>query len=125
MSLFFDYKVSFSDEQAILSAWSNSEYQPLLAVGTRFGKIYLFTEEGESHSKVQMARSSVPSQLFWHPYLPILFSCWEDGIITYWSENDNNAKEEKSIHGCKICGVAMSPDGTRMVTGDEHGVVAV
>lgn len=125
MSLFFDYKVNLSDEQVILCAWSNSEYQPLLAVGTRIGKIHLFTEEGESHSKNQLARSSLPSQLFWHPYLPVLYSCWEDGVICYLSENENNLKEEKSIHGCRICGVAMSPDGSRMVTGDDHGIVAI
>ena len=83
MSLFFDYKVNLPDEQAVLCAWSNSEYQPVLAVSTRSGKVLLFSEEGESHSKVQMARSTYPSQLFWHPYLPILFSCWEDGVICY------------------------------------------
>ena len=125
MSLFFDYKVSLSDEQAVLCAWSNSEYQPVLAVGTRLGKVHLFSEEGEISQKIQMARPSYPSQLFWHPYLPILYTCWDDGVICYWSENDNATKEEKSVHGCRICGVAMSPDGSRMVTGDDHGVVAV
>jgi intraflagellar transport protein 140 len=125
MSLFFDYKANLSDEQAVLSAWSNSEYQPLLAVSTRLGKIYLFSEEGESQSKIQLARPSISSQLFWHPYLPILFSCWDDGVISYWSENENSSKEEKSVHGCRISGVAMSPDGTRMVTGDDHGIIGV
>lgn len=125
MSLFFDYKVSLADEQPIFSAWSNSEYQPILAVSTRVGKVHLYTEEGESHTKTLMARPSIPNQLMWHPYLPILYCFWEDGVISYWSENDNSVKEEKSVHGCRICGVAICPDGSRMVTGDEHGVVAV
>ena len=125
MSLFFDYKVNLNDEQVALAAWSNSEYQPLLAVGTRMGKIHLFTEEGEAQTKNIMARPCALSQLFWHPYLPLLYACWDDGAVSYWSENDNHSKEEKSVHGCKISGVTISADGSRLVTGDDHGVVAV
>src|SRR5574343_619397 len=102
MSLFFDYKVNLNEEQVALAAWSNSEYQPLLAVGTRMGKIHLFTEEGEVQTKNIMARPCALSQLFWHPYLPMLYACWDDGAVSYWSENDNHSKEEKSVHGCKI-----------------------
>lgn len=125
MSLFFDFKVNLNDEQVVLAAWSNSEYQPLLSVGTRIGKIHLFTEEGEVHLKNVMARPCGISQLFWHPYLPLLYACWDDGAVSYWSENDNHSKEEKSVHGCKISGVTISADGSRLVTGDDHGVVAV
>lgn len=47
MSLFFDYKVNLYNEESISASWSHSEYQPMLAVGTRSGKVILVSEEGE------------------------------------------------------------------------------
>lgn len=125
MSLFFDYRLSLGDDEAVAAAWSNSEYQSTLAVGTRSGRIIMFQEEGEPIHDVRITRQAVPNLLEWHPYLPVLFVCWNDGVISYWNDDDRVMKEDKSVHGCRVCGLAISPDGTRMVTGDEHGVVGV
>ena len=125
MSLFFDYKLNLNEELPAVCGWSNSEYQPILAIGTRSGKVLFFTEEGERFNDLEITRQSTPCEIVWHPYLSVVFICWEDGAISHWSENSTSAKEEKSIHGCKIRGITISPDGTRMVTGDDHGVVGV
>ena len=125
MSLFFDYKVNLRDETPILSAWSNSDFQPILTMATASGKVLMFTEEGEPVEAPPIARPARPTKILWHTYLPTLFVCWDDGVISYWSEGDAAAKEEKSVHSVAICGVCLSPDGSRMVTGDERGVVGV
>jgi len=46
-------------------------------------------------------------------------------MISLYNEDTKQHKEERPIHGCRITGISISPDGTRMVTGDEHGIVAV
>ncbi|CAG9334634.1 unnamed protein product [Blepharisma stoltei] len=126
MSLFFDSRINLQDELPAVSAWSHSMYQPILTIGTASGKVLMFTEDGEPYSNVSIQRQALPTQLVWHPYLPLLIICWDDGVISYWNENDDNSvKEEKSVHGCRIRALIISPDGTRMVTGDEHGVVGV
>lgn len=126
MSLFFDSKINLRDEQPAVTAWSHSMYQPILTIGTVSGKVLMFTEDGEPYSNVTIQRSALPVIIAWHPYLPLLLVCWDDGVISYWNENDDNSvKEERSVHGCRIRALTISPDGTRMITGDDHGVIGV
>lgn len=45
MSFFFDYSLALNKEEAITTAWSNSEFQPLLAISTNAPRIIFVQEE--------------------------------------------------------------------------------
>ncbi len=125
MSLFFDYKANLSNEQPLTVAWSNSELAPMLAVGTSTGKVYILNEEGEVQSGLNLSRHCAPSKIIWHPYLPLLYIGWTDGMITIWNEDEKTTREERWVHGGENTAMVTSPDGSRMVTGDEHGILGV
>ena len=56
---------------------------------------------------------------------PALAIGWDDGVVTLWNEDDRLSREEKVLHKAPITNITFSSDGTRMVTGDEKGVVGV
>lgn len=39
-------------------------------------------------------------------------------MISLYNEDTKQHREERPVHGCQITGISISPDGTRMVTGD-------
>lgn len=126
MSLFFDYKIDLRGDEAAALAWSSADSQPLLAVATTTGKLLIFSEEGDPVPDLSVPRDrGQPSKMIWHPKHMWLYVAWEDGGLTYYNVEERQQKEDKSIHGGKICGLTLSPNGSRMVTGDDHGVVAV
>jgi hypothetical protein len=45
MSFFFDYGLALEKEEPITTAWSHSEFQPLLAVSTTAPRIIFVQEE--------------------------------------------------------------------------------
>ena len=126
MSLFFDYKIDLKGDEVAALAWSRADAPPLLAVASTTGKILIFSEEGDPVPDLSMPRDrGQPAKMTWHPKHMWLYIAWEDGGLTYYNVEERQQKEDKSVHGGKICGLTMSPNGSRMVTGDDHGVVAV
>ena len=125
MSFFFDYHVALGSEKAIATAWSNSEFQPILAVATNKPRIVFVQEEGAITPNFEISRGKVPLIMKWHPVFPALAIGWEDRVITLWNEDDRLTREEKALHKAPITNITFSSDGTRMVTGDEKGTVGV
>ena len=73
----------------------------------------------------EISRGKSATYLKWHPVFPALAVGWEDGAVTLWNEDDRLSREEKVLHKSNITNITFSSDGTRMVTGDEKGVVGV
>jgi len=126
MSFFFDYSLSLDKEEAITTAWSHSEFQPLLAVSTSAPRIIFVQEEATIVPDFEINnRGKIASVLSWHPMFPSLAIGWQDGVITLWNEDQRLTREEKVLHKAEITNITFSQDGTRMVTGDEQGTVGV
>ena len=143
MSVFFEYPtdVAAAGKGMILAtAFSHSDH-PILAVSTSNGDLTLFHEEGETitvevhTTNNQLPDSPLPasfsrpssssSHLTWHPTQTVLACGWADGCITLWGEKERTLKEEASTHRHPITLTRWSPDGSRLFTGDEGGVLAV
>eukprot|EP00743_Colponemidia_sp_Colp-15_P005070 GILK01005459.1.p1 GENE.GILK01005459.1~~GILK01005459.1.p1 ORF type:complete len:1424 (+),score=370.05 GILK01005459.1:129-4400(+) len=126
MSLFFDYKALLPQNSiALRTAWSSSEHNALLAIATNNNQVCLFQDEGDRLEDVQITRQKVARFLAWHPSAPVLAVGWEDGCLTIWNGLDKMTRDDTTTHRASISALCFSPDGTRLVSADESGVVSV
>ena len=144
MSVFFEYPtdVTAAGKGSILAtAFSHSDH-PILAVSTSNGDLTLFHEEGESITvEVHTVNGELPgdsilpasfsrpsstcAHLDWHPQQVVLVCGWQDGTVSVWGEKERALKEDATVHRAPLSLVQWSPDGSRLLTGDEAGVLAV
>ena len=124
--MFFDSHVALQDEQALLSAWSNSEFNMVLAVATSAPRIVFINEEGIVVPNFEIARNNQSiAAIQWHPTMQALAIGWNDGVLTLWNEDQRLTAEDKVVHQGTVTHITFSPDGARLVTGDNKGTVCV
>jgi len=117
MTHYVDYGFQFTKEKPICAAWSNSEFQPLLALSTTLPRV-IFLQEEVIMGEYEINKGKKCTALKWHPMFLTLGLGWEDGTVSLWSEDDKILREEKMVHKAQITAVVFSTDGNRMVTGD-------
>ena len=95
--MFFDNLVQMeNNEQCLLSAWSNSEVNVMLAVATNVPRIVFMSDEGTLVPNFEITRGKNQiTQMKWHPTLHALAIGWSDGCITLWQEDDRLIRDEK------------------------------
>ena len=83
MSYFFDNHVLLpNNDQAICCAWSNTDYNMILAVSTTAPKIIFVQEEGNMVPNFEIARGKIKAVVLkWHPIFQALAIGWEDGNL--------------------------------------------
>lgn len=69
-------------------------------------------------------RTEDASVLCWHPLEKVFVAGWQDGTISVWAPGQNSRQEE-TAHRRPILFLEWSPDGTRLISGDESGLVCV
>ena len=97
MTMFFDNLVQMqNNEQCLLSAWSSSEVNVVLAVATNTPRIIFMTDEGTMlpNFEIQRGKNQV-TQMKWHPVIHALAIGWSDGCLTLWQEDDRLIRDEK------------------------------
>ena len=104
-------------------AMSNVAIAPLLAAAT-YQRV-LFYDDNSEKLDFEISRGATPTSIEWHPSMPQLAIGWNHGLITLWNEETNLAKEDSNVHKASICSLAFNPSGSRMITCDERGTVAV
>lgn len=128
MSVFFEYPTdlaSLSKGAILATAFSNGD-QHILATATKNGDITMYLEEGEHlDPDVVLHRSGECHQLNWHPRLNLLASGWDDGTIGVWGSSEKLMREESQIHKSPITLLTFSPEGSRLISGDSNGILAV
>ena len=84
MSLFFDSHFALGpDEEAISSAWSNNDFNMILAIATNKPRIIFVNEEGKMLPNFEIQRGKIlPVCLKWHPVFQSLAIGWSDGCVT-------------------------------------------
>lgn len=108
------------------SAWSNNDFNMILAIATNKPRVVFVNEEGQMIPNFEIKRgNAVPVCLKWHPLFQSLAIGWNDGCITLWNEDARQTREDKVVHKSQITIITFSPDGSRMVTGDNNGAVGV
>lgn len=118
MSHYLDYAFQFTKEEPICASWSNSEFQPLLALSTTLPRI-IFLQEEMIIQKYEINKRKKCTALEWHPVYLSLGLGWEDGTVSIWTEENQSFKEDRTIHKSEIRCIVFSPDGNRMITGDK------
>ena len=81
MSLFFDSHYELPPGQkAITSAWSNNDFNMILAIATNKPSIIFVNEEGVQVPNFEIGRGNTqPVCLKWHPIFQSLAIGWSDG----------------------------------------------
>ena len=127
MSLFFDSHFALgTGEATISSAWSNNEFNMILAIATNKPRIIFVNEEGKMLPNFEIQRGKIlPVCLKWHPVFQSLAIGWNDGCVTLWNEDQRQTREDKLLHKSPLAIITFSTDGSRMVTGDQKGTVGV
>lgn len=128
MSIFFEYAVQVPENSGKVkcTAWSNGDHR-LLAVSTANGQVTMYHEEGDMvELPTDIKREGVCSFMQWHPKQAILACGWNDGTVWLWAESDRSVNRENSTtHQHPITMLMWSPDGSRLLTGDEGGMLAI
>jgi len=125
--VFFEYAVCLPDNvgQVHATAWSNGDHR-ILAVATGNGQITMYHEEGDAiEPAVDIKRSGKCTHMAWHPKLALLACGWDDGTVWIWSESDRQHRENSITHQHPISLLQWSPDGSRLISGDEGGMLGV
>jgi intraflagellar transport protein 140 len=127
MSLFFDNQFALPQgETAIKSAWSNNDFNMILAIATDKPRVIFVNEEGTQLPNFEIQRGkTTPVCLKWHPVFQSLAIGWSDGCVTLWNEDQRMTREDKVLHKAPLSIITFSSDGSRMVTGDQKGTVGV
>ena len=127
MSLFFDNHFALPQaETAVTSAWSNNDFNMILAIATNKPRVVFVNEEGGQIPNFEISRGKTQAVcLKWHPVTQSLAIGWSDGCLTLWNEDQRMTREDKVLHKAPLTIITFSPDGSRMVTGDQKGTVGV
>lgn len=124
--IFFDRPLPLTDPRsATVVAWSKVEDVPLLAVAEG-ESVRIFREEGEELTDYRQTGRCACTALTWHPRGRILAAGWDDGTITFEAPGSGTKRDDREVHQrARIRCIAFNPMGTRMVTCDSNGLVAV
>jgi hypothetical protein len=70
MSLFFDNHFALEEgETALASAWSNNDFNMILAIATDRPRVIFVNEEGQMFPKFEIVKGKLsPVCLKWHPH---------------------------------------------------------
>ena len=127
MSLFFDSHYALPNGlEAVTSAWSNNDFNMVLAIATNKPSIIFVNEEGIPVPNFEIMRGKTQAVcLKWHPVFQSLAIGWSDGCVTLWNEDQRMTREDKVLHKSALTIITFSQDGSRMVTGDSKGTIGV
>eukprot|EP00762_Andalucia_godoyi_P000596 ANDGO_05238.mRNA.1 hypothetical protein AURANDRAFT_71429 len=123
MSLFLSYPLPLTGP-IVSSSWSPS--QKYFAAGLSNGEVVIFNEEGERLDRFQIRKASVqPAVIAWHPSKTILAIGWSDGTVSVYTDSDKRVTDGAAKHSAAVSLVSWSPEGRRLLSGDDAGTLAV
>lgn len=130
MAVYFDHRAEAPDSSGVpvLISWHSSVC--VLAVGSvnpsTGGCVDLYLQQGEHVELCHVERGFSPSLLQWHPNKPLLAVGWETGETILLSHpSGEHTPLPNNTHTACITVLEWSSNGSRLVTGDQAGVMAV
>ena len=112
--------------ETLCLAWSNDLTAPMLAVSGKGSSIKVFNDDGdqqEGYDSVKRASDAVI--IAWHPKNKVLAMGWRDGAISVCAEPGRVPQEDTLVHTSCITLLTWSPDGSRLLTGDQNGMMGI
>ncbi|KAI1896231.1 hypothetical protein AGOR_G00092680 [Albula goreensis] len=129
MAVYFDHRIEAPETNGAPCqiAWHST--QPVLAVAsvspTTGGCVDLYLQQGEQVVSCHVERSLQPTVLRWHPSKTVLAVGWETGEVLLLTHPSGEQSSLPSTHTASITLLDWSSTGSRLITGDQMGVLAL
>ncbi|XP_068161175.1 intraflagellar transport protein 140 homolog isoform X2 [Antennarius striatus] len=129
MAVYFDRRVEAPDSSDVPTLLTWHLALPLLAVSSTNpssgGNVDIYLQQGEHVESCHVERPQQPTVLRWHPTKPVLALGWENGEVLLLTHPYGDQTVLPSTHTAYITVLEWSSSGSRLVTGDQAGVLAV
>uniref|UniRef100_A0A1A7WHH5 Intraflagellar transport 140 homolog n=1 Tax=Iconisemion striatum TaxID=60296 RepID=A0A1A7WHH5_9TELE len=129
MAVYFDYRIEAPENSDVPSHLTWHSSLPLLAVASSSpasgGSVDLYLQQGEQVESCHVERTHQPTGLQWHPLKPVLALGWENGEVVLLTHPSGDQTVLPSSHTACITLLEWSTSGSRLVTGDQTGALAV
>ncbi|XP_041671340.1 intraflagellar transport protein 140 homolog [Cheilinus undulatus] len=129
MAVYFDHRIDAPESSGVPSQLSWHSALPVLAVASSSpitgGHIDLYLQQGEYVESCHLEHPQQPTVLCWHPTKPVLALGWENGEVVLLTHPSGDQTVLPSTHTVCITLLEWSSSGSRLVTGDQTGTLAV
>uniref|UniRef100_A0AAZ3P1Y4 Intraflagellar transport 140 homolog (Chlamydomonas) n=1 Tax=Oncorhynchus tshawytscha TaxID=74940 RepID=A0AAZ3P1Y4_ONCTS len=129
MAVYFDHRIEAPESSGGPSQVAWHPTQPVLAVAsnspTTGGNIDLYLQQGEHVGSCHVDRPFQPTVLCWHPTKPLLALGWETGEVLLLTHPSGEQTPLPATHTACITLLEWSSSGSRLITGDQMGVLAL
>ncbi|XP_059892091.1 intraflagellar transport protein 140 homolog [Gadus macrocephalus] len=129
MAVYFDHRIEAPPSSGVPSQLAWHPRHPILAVAssssTSGGNVDLYLQQGEFVESCHLERPDQATVLRWHPMKPLLVLGWESGEVLLLSHPSGEQNPLPPTHAAPITLLEWSCSGSRLVTGDQIGVLAV
>ncbi|XP_023267040.1 intraflagellar transport protein 140 homolog isoform X1 [Seriola lalandi dorsalis] len=129
MAVYFDHRIEAPESSAVPSQLTWHSALPVLAVASSSpatgGNVDLYLQQGEYVESCHVERPYQPTVLRWHPTKPVLALGWEKGEVVLLTYPSGDQTVLPSTHTAYITLLEWSSSGSRLVSGDQTGALAV
>ncbi|XP_028989874.1 intraflagellar transport protein 140 homolog [Betta splendens] len=129
MAVYFDHRIEAPESSDVPSQLCWHSALPVLAVASSRagsgGILDLYLQQGEYVENCHLERPHQPTVLRWHPTKPVLALGWENGEVVLMTHPSGDLTVLPSTHTASITLLEWSSSGSRLVTGDLTGTLAV
>ncbi|XP_034716265.1 intraflagellar transport protein 140 homolog isoform X1 [Etheostoma cragini] len=129
MAVYFDHRIEAPESSGLPFQLTWHSALPILAVAssspTTGGNVDLYLQQGEYVESCHLERPYQPTVLRWHPTKPVLALGWENGEVVLLTHPAGDQTVLASTHAACITLLEWSSSGSRLVTGDQTGALAV
>ncbi|KAJ4940251.1 hypothetical protein JOQ06_026560 [Pogonophryne albipinna] len=129
MAVYFDHRIDAPEGSEVPSQLTWHSSLSVLAVAssssTNGGNVDLYLQQGEFVERCHLERLHPPTVMRWHPTKPLLALGWENGEVVLLTHPSGDQTVLPSTHVACITLLEWSSSGSRLVTGDETGALAL
>lgn len=129
MAVYFDHRIDAPESSGAPLQLTWHATSPVLAVASSSpssgGTVDVYLQQGDFVERCHVERPYQPTVMRWHPMKPVLAVGWENGEVILVTYPSGDQAVLPSTHLVSSSLLAWSGSGTRLVTGDQNGVLAV
>ncbi|XP_068610701.1 intraflagellar transport protein 140 homolog [Brachionichthys hirsutus] len=128
MAVYFDHRVEAPESTGVPTHLTWHSALPLLAVSSSSastgGNVDIYLQQGQHVDSCHLERPHRPTVLRWHPTKPVLALGWETGEVALLTHPSGDQTVLPGAHAAGVTVLEWSSSGSRLVTGDQTGVLA-